>query len=728
MNLLNNVFINKNKNFYLNFFTNCKCFAKEKLIKSKKNYLFLNKLFIIRNKFIDKDLYFNFLNSLKYIKFIKWKYIKENSRKKIINLNLLNINKKNKFYSKVLFFNRIKLFINNKNKIFNRTNLFYKYFHNFLLFHIKNQKVFFFFVLYNNKSKIDTSYVLYKKIFLSNLIKQLNDNNEENNLEKINKISNEIEKIDKIINDAFNINEKNKNFKIKNFLFKIILKENFVNKRLYKYFSLWKKNSFLLTNKNKQTHIKNLKKLIFKSRIKIFYFVLNFYKIQWFKYFIFLLKKEKNNLNILDLELMENNNLFNILRGLIKYYNFKSNFNKNIFHYNNKNKLKICLNIWRKKNSEIYCDFSKKIFINFKFYNKYFEIIFYLQNLFNKYSLYFKEIFFSNIKLINIKLIKNYQNFILGSLTLQNIYLQNKRVFQFKFLYIMKKNYIKNKSNKNKLIYYYIIKSVNIINSYLIKKFKSIGFKCLKNLRLQKNFFRNNIKKNDNKNIDKKTIENLSFVMLSLNKKIKENTNEIQKQKLLQKIILKKINKSNEFKIKNLSIYFYKYQIIINKIIYITKTQNYKNLINNIKEDENFKNDLNIKINEYEKLYQNLEQKLGEISIKALDCNKCSYLLKNNISTHLSLSSSFLSINVPNNFIPKQPNNFQSFNNDDSINELSIEKNNNNQNEYYYNYLSKNEIEIKNKIKNLKSIKESRINNLQNEIDNLIEEINNLNN
>ena len=233
MNLLNNVFINKNKNFYLNFFTNCKCFAKEKLIKSKKNYLFLNKLFIIRNKFIDKDLYFNFLNSLKYIKFIKWKYIKENSRKKIINLNLLNINKKNKFYSKVLFFNQIKLFINNKNKIFNRTNLFYKYFHNFLLFHIKNQKVFFFFVLYNNKSKIDTSYVLYKKIFLSNLIKQLNDNNEENNLEKINKISNEIEKIDKIINDAFNINEKNKNFKIKNFLFKIILKENFVNKRFY---------------------------------------------------------------------------------------------------------------------------------------------------------------------------------------------------------------------------------------------------------------------------------------------------------------------------------------------------------------------------------------------------------------------------------------------------------------------------------------------------------------
>ena len=134
---------------------------------------------------------------------------------------------------------------------------------------------------------------------------------------------------------------------------------------------------------------------------------------------------------------------------------------------------------------------------------------------------------------------------------------------------------------------------------------------------------------------------------------------------------------------------------------------------------------MNIKINEYEKLYQNLEQKLGEISIKALDCNKCSYLLKNNISTHLSFSSSFLSINVPNNFIPKQP---QSFNNDESINELSIEKNKNNENEYYNNYLSKNEIEIKNKIKNLKSIKESHINNLQNEIDNLIEEINNINN
>ena len=667
------------------------------------------------------------------MKFIKWKYLKEKNseekiRKEIINLNLLNINKKNKFYSKVLFFNKIKSFINNKNKNFIRTNLFFKYFHNFLLFNIKNQKVFFFFVLYNNKSKIDNSYFLFKKLFLISQIKKLNNNNnKENNLEKINKISNEIEKIDKIFNknDDFNINEKNKNLKIKNFLFKIILKEKFINKKLYKYFSLWKKNSFLITNKKKQIHIKNLKKIIFKSRIKIFYFVLNYYKIHWIKYFIFLLKKEKNNLNILDLELMENNNLFNILRGIIKYYNFKSNYNKKIFQFNNKNKLKICLNIWNKKNKEIFCDISNKIFINIKFYNKYFEIIFLLLNLFNKYSLYFKEIFFSNIKLINIKLIKNYQNIILGSLNLENIYLQNKRFFQFKFFYIMKQNYLKIKSIKNKLIYYNIIKSVKILNRYLIKKFKSIGFKCLKNIRLQKNYFINNIKKNDNKNIDKKTIENLSFVMLSLNKKIKENTNEIQKQNLLQKIILKKIHKSNEFKIKNLSIYFYKYQIIINQIIYITKIQNYKNLINNIKEDENFKNDLNIKINEYEKLYLNLEQKLGEISIKALDCNKCSYLLKNNISTHLSFSSSFLSINIPNNFIPKQP---QSFNNDESINELSIEKNKNNENEYYNNYLSKNEIEIKNKIKNLKSIKESHINNLQNEIDNLIEEINNINN
>ena len=106
--------------------------------------------------------------------------------------------------------------------------------------------------------------------------------------------------------------------------------------------------------------------------------------------------------------------------------------------------------------------------------------------------------------------------------------------------------------------------------------------------------------------------------------------------------------------------------------------------------------------------------------------DKCSYLIKNNIST-ISLSSSFLSINAPNNFIPKQPNNFQSFNNEDSNINLSIEKNKNYDHEYYYNYLSKNEIDIKNKIKNLKSIKESHICNLQNEIDNLIDEINKLN-
>ena len=694
--------------------------------------MFLNKLFVIRNKFIDKDLYFNFLNYLKYIKFIKWKFLKENSeekiRKKIINLNLLKINKKINYYSKILFFSQLKLFLNNKIKNFNRAILFFKYFNNFLLFNIKNQKVIFFFILYNNKSKIDNSYFLFKKFFLSNKIKELNNNNE-NNKEKINKISNEIEKIDKIIekNYYFNVYEKNKNFKINNCFFKIFLKENFVNKKLYNYFSLWKKNNILISNKKKQTQIKNLKKIIFKSRIKIFYFVLKFYKNFWFKYFIFRLKKEQKNLNIFDLELIENNNLFNILRGLIKYYNFKLNYKKKFFQFNNKNKLKICLKIWNKKKSEIFCDFSKKLLcVNFKFYNEYFEIIFFLQNLFNKYSLFYKEIFFSNIKIINIKQIKKYQNFILGNLNLENIYLQNKNVFQYKLLYIMKNNYKKTKNIKNKQFYIYIIQSIKIINKYLLKKYKLIGFKRLKNLRLQKKYFIKNIQNKDNKSIDKKTIENLSFVMLSLDKKIKENSLEFQKQKLLQKIILKKLYNSNILKIKTLSIYFYKYQIIINNIIYKTEIKNYNKLLNNIKEDENFKNDLNIKINEYERLNQNLEQKLGEISIKALDCNKCSYLIKNNIST-ISLSSSFLSINAPNNFIPKQPNNFQSFNNEDSNINLSIEKNKNYDHEYYYNYLSKNEIDIKNKIKNLKSIKESHICNLQNEIDNLIDEINKLN-
>lgn len=693
---------------------------------------------------------------------------KEILHKFIINRMTLTDETYNNVYNCLIFFENCRRLNYYCDTMYNKSILFLKGLIGLIKKIIKEDKIFFILELEKNAYENDKMKIFYN--FYKNI--------EQKTLSFQEKIQEKLKIIQKNT-DVVKIHQEYEEYNYLNTLYCLLLKKKYANKDLLSTFYLWKKNSVMLGIIKKSEIKEKLTSNLVNSKIELLKRILSSHLFCCWKIFLFQINMKlspKKKYTIFDFELLFNERLVCILKGIYKQGKIRNSINNKNIKLTQLNQLKLNFYKWRKK-AKINLKQNNKEVKDEEKIKEGFDLLFHFLNL-RIYQLK---------RVVLLQILKNdkinskifYSRICYGTNRIENIFFIKNLLFKYFFftkLLSKRKHILRSVRSYNKLNN----KIMNFCNSiffFFWKKRKEFLYLFFTRMKLKSSTplhekTSNHLFSFGNTPKNSKEIEVAKFDVLSPIPKLftRNFTFAIKVSKVLFQFCLgtfmmnikiiykskkdekkmkscqvnKKINENmsivalsihHEIANKTKHIKFLKFLL---KAVSIFEPKNYlirlinhnlryyfniwnnpaKVLIHSIRENKDFQTDLKIKILEYQESITMLENKLLQITLKCEKCKKCSDLLKLStlsISTNKKTQAQIQTKSV-------QPPKLVNAHESDDIEDIDLLDDDLEGGEYY-DYLEKTENEIKNNIIQIKTIKDPICEQLKKEVEDLYKEI-----